>query len=490
MEQKAYDAVVVGAGQNGLSAAVELARAGLSVCVLEANEEIGGGARTLPLTLPGYLHDVCSAIHPMGVVSPFFQTLPLERYGLAWEYPEIALAHPFDDGTAATLQHGVLETARTLGVDEAAYIRLMRPFVEDAPKLFRGLLRPIRIPRYPVRMARFGLQALRSCEAFVRAHFEGPQARALFAGCAAHAFVPLDHPGTASFGLMLVLAGHAIDWPVARGGSRFIVEALAGYLRDLGGEIRTNHVVRSMRDVPASRAVLFDLTPRQVLEIAHDELPAGYRKSLARWRYGPGVFKIDWALDGPIPWKAAACRRAATVHLAGPYEAVAAGEAAVWHGIHAEHPFVLVAQQSLVDPTRAPEGKHTGWAYCHVPHGSDRDMTEVIEAQVERFAPGFRDLILARHTYTAAEMERHNANMIGGDIGGGANTLWQFLARPMPRFDPYATPNERLFLCSSSTPPGGGVHGMCGYHAARSVLRRVFGRKPEHEPEPETETVV
>ena len=477
MERNAYDAVVVGAGQNGLSAAVELARNGLSVCVLEANDEIGGGARTMELTLPGFRHDVCSAIHPMGVVSPFFRELPLEAWGLEWIRTDVALAHPFDDGTAAVLHRDLAATARGLGADEPHYGQLLRPFADRADVLFHEVLRPVRIPKHPFFMARFGLTALRSCEALVHARFETRRARALFAGCAAHALVPLDHPGTASFGLMLLLAGHAADWPVARGGSQSIVAALAGYLRSLGGEIRTGRPVRSLRDLPDARAVLFDLTPRQVLAIASDALPAAYKRHLARWRYGPGVFKIDWALDGPIPWTNEACRRAATVHVAGPYEAVAACESAVWHGRHSDDPFVLVAQQSLVDPTRAPEGRHTGWAYCHVPHGSDRDLTDVVERQIERFAPGFRDRILARHTFTAAGIERHNANMIGGDIGGGANNLWQFLARPLPKFDPYATPNERLYLCSSSTPPGGGVHGMCGYHAARSALGRTFGHR-------------
>jgi phytoene dehydrogenase-like protein len=477
MERTAYDAVVVGAGPNGLSAAVLLARAGLSVCVLEANEEIGGGARTMALTQPGFRHDVCAAIHPMGVASPFFRQLPLEAFGLAWMHADLALAHPLDDGTAAVLATSVEETARSLGPDAASYRRLMQPLVDEAGLLFREILKPIRIPWHPLRMARFGLVALRSCEALVHARFAQAHARALVAGCAAHALVPLDRLGTASFGVVLLLAAHAAGWPVARGGSQAIVAALAGYLRHLGGEIRTGHVVRSLRDVPEARAVLLDLTPRQVLAVAGDDLPAGYRQRLARFRYGPGVFKVDWALDGPIPWTAEACRRAATVHVAGPYDEIAACEDGCWRGVHAERPFVLVAQQSLIDATRAPAGRHTGWAYCHVPHGSTVDMTEAIERQIERFAPGFRDRILARHTFDSAALEAHNANMIGGDIGGGANDLWQFIARPVLTRDPYATPNERLFLCSSSTPPGGGVHGMCGYRAAQTVLHRVFRKE-------------
>jgi len=475
-----YDAVVVGAGPNGLSAAVELARSGVSVLVLEASDEIGGGARSAELTLPGYTHDVCSAIHPVGALSPFFRGLPLDDWGLEWVYPDVALAHPFHDGTAAVLTRSLEETAWGLGSDGPAYERLMRPLVDGADDLFGEILRPIRIPRHPLRLARFGLTAVRSAESVLRSRFQDRDARALFAGCAAHSFVPLDFRGTASFGLVLAVAGHAVDWPYARGGSQAIVDALAGYLRHLGGEIRTGHTVRGMDDIPTARAILFDVTPRQLVSIAGTDLPGRYRRRLSRFKYGPGVFKVDWALDGPIPWMADACRRAGTVHVGGPWEVVAASESASWHGTHPEEPFVLVAQQSLGDPDRAPDGRHTGWAYCHVPHGSDVDMTDAIERQVERFAPGFRDRILGRHTLTAVELEARNANMIGGDVGGGANTLWQFLARPAPRLDPYATPNNRIFLCSSSTPPGGGVHGMCGYHAARSALRNVFGhpRKP------------
>ena len=472
-----YDAVVVGGGPNGLAAAIVLARAGLSVVVLEAREEVGGGCRSAELTEPGFIHDICAAIHPMAVVSPLFRTLPLEEFGLEWAYPELTVAHPFDDGTAAVLRPSLEETARGLGEDGQSYTRLMEPFLRRPDHIFHEILRPIRFPRHPVLMARFGMQALRSAESLIEKRFEGREARALFVGSASHSFVPLDYAGTASYGLALLLAAHAIDWPAAVGGSGRIMEAMAAYLRRMGGEIRTGREVRSMADIPPSRAVLFDLTPRQVLAIAGDDLPRRYRRGLARYRYGPGTFKVDWALDGPIPWRAEACARAGTVHVGGPWEAVAESEAASWGGRHPEKPFVLVAQQSMFDPTRAPEGRHTGWAYCHVPQGSEVDMTDAMEAQIERFAPGFRDRILARHTRNAVELEAYNANMIGGDIGGGANTLRQFLARPVARLDPYATPNERLFLCSSATPPGGGVHGMCGFHAARSALRRVFDRK-------------
>lgn len=477
MSETFFDAVIVGSGPNGLSAAIEMARAGLSVCVLEAKETIGGGARTAELTAPGFHSDICSAIHPIGVVSPFFKTLPLESWGVEWVYPPIALAHPFDDGGAALMYKSLEATAETLAPDGESYRDLMKPMLDHGDAFFNEILRPVRLPRHPLLMARFGLMGLRSCASLARTRFRGPRAKALFAGCAAHCVLPLNHAATASFGLVLALAAHAIGWPCARGGSQKIIDALAACLKSHGGQILTNHPVKTMRDLPASRAVLFDLTPRQVVEIAGDELPSGYRNKLSRFRYGPGIFKIDWALDGPVPWKNEDASRAATVHLGGTIDEIAQSEYEMWHGRHAERPFVLFTQQSMFDTTRAPAGKHTGWAYCHVPHGSDVDMTERIEAQVERFAPGFRDLILARHTITATQLEQHNPNMIGGDIGGGANDIIQFLARPIPRFNPYSTPNERLYICSSSTPPGGGVHGMCGHLAAKSALRRLFGIK-------------
>jgi phytoene dehydrogenase-like protein len=474
-----YDGVVVGAGPNGLAAAIVLARAGLSVVILEANDTIGGGARTRELTLPGFHHDVCSAIHPMALVSPFLQQLPLAGFGLEWRYSTVAIAHPLDDGTAGALQQSVDVTAASLGPDGKSYRSLMGPLAEHAGKLFSEILRPVRpVPHHPLVMARFGLHALRSAQS-VAGRFETDRARALFAGCAAHSFLPLDRAGSAAFGLVLALAGHATGWPAALGGSEAITQAMAGYFRSLGGEIVTSRRVTSMADLPKSRAVLFDLTPRQLAAVAGDVLPERYRRKLQRFRYGPGVFKIDWALDGPIPWTAVECRTAATVHVGGTIEEVARHESAVWEGRSTDRPFVLVAQQSLIDETRAPAGKHTGWAYCHVPAGSTEDMTVVIEQQIERFAPGFRDLILARHTMNTAEYEAHDANFVGGDIAGGANDLRQFLARPFPAFDPYATPDPRLFICSSSTPPGGGVHGMCGYWAGVSALKRVFHLRPD-----------
>ena len=444
------------------------------MCVLEAKETIGGGARTEELTEAGFLHDICSAIHPVGVVSPFFNSIDLQRWGVEWVYPKAELAHPFDDGEAALLFKSLAATGETLGADARAYSELMGPLVERADKLIGGILQPIRFPRHPLVMLRFGLSALCSARGLADLRFKEHKAKALLAGCAAHGVVPIEKLGTASFGLVLILSGHAIGWPCAREGSQKIITALASCLTSLGGEIRVNHEVRSMRDLPSARAVLFDLTPRQIVQIAGDELPPGYQRKLAGFRYGPGVFKIDWSLDGPVPWKAGECAQAATVHLAGTIEEIAAGEDEVWRGHHPERPFVLFAQQSLFDSSRAPSGKHTGWAYCHVPHGSTEDMTERIERQVERFAPGFRDLIRERHMMTAMDVERHNPNMIGGDIGGGANNLWQFIMRPVAKLDPYSTSNEKIFICSSSTPPGGGVHGMCGYHAARSALSRVF----------------
>jgi phytoene dehydrogenase-like protein len=471
---ESYDATVVGAGPNGLAAATVLARAGLSTVLLEGNDTIGGGARSAELTLPGFIHDICSAIHPMAVVSPFMRTLPLAEHGLEWRYSPAAIAHPLDDGTAAVLDESLEATAQKLGADGDAWRRLMKPLASHADALFEEILRPIRlVPRHPFVLARFGIDALRSGAAIAK-RFHTDHGRALFGGCAAHAFVPLDWAGSASFGIVLALAGHATGWPCARGGSVAIANAMASYFRSLGGEIRTSHRVTSLRDVPPSRAVIFDVTPRQLAAIAENDLPPAYLGKLRRFRYGPGVFKVDFALDGPIPWRAEECTRSATVHVGGTFEQIAEHEAAIWRGMTTKKPFVLVAQQSMFDDTRAPAGKHTGWAYCHVPHGSTEDMTDVIESQIERFAPGFRDRILAKHTRNAAQYEAHNPNMIGGDIAGGANNLVQFVMRPFPSLDPYATPNPRLFIGSSSTPPGGGVHGMCGYWAAQSALKRVF----------------
>jgi phytoene dehydrogenase-like protein len=472
-----WDAVVVGSGPNGLAAAITLALAGCRVLVFEAQATIGGGTRSAELTLPGVVHDVCSAVHPLGVSSPFFGTLfstggPAGGLGLEWVYPLAAVAHPFDDGTAAVLERSIAATGETLGPDSAAYARLMAPLVDGWQALVPDLLGPLPLPpHHPLALARFGLKAVRSASGLARSTFAGERARGLFAGLAAHSMLPLERPLSAAFGLVLGAAGHAVGWPMARGGSQRIADALAACLRLLGGEIAAGRPVGSLDELPPARAVLLDITPRQVLRLAGDRLPAGYRRALRRYRYGPGAFKVDWALDGPIPWRAAECGRAATVHLGGTLAEIAASERAAWQGTPAERPYVLLVQPTLFDPSRAPHGVHTAWAYCHVPNGSPFDMTERIEAQVERFAPGFRDRILARSVMPPAELERHDANYVGGDIAGGVQDLRQQYARPAARLVPYATPVDGLFLCSSSTPPGAGVHGMCGYHAARAVLR-------------------
>jgi phytoene dehydrogenase-like protein len=480
-----YDALVVGSGPNGLAAAILLARAGCSVLLIEAEKAVGGGTRSAELTLPGFVHDICSAIHPMAVVSPFFRALPLGEFGLRWVHPDAPFAHPLDDGTAAILERSVDETARGLGKDAAAYKALMGPLIEHADLLFPDILGPLRFPLHPLVMGRFGLLAMRSAVGLARGSFEGAAAKALFAGSAAHATLPLEQPFSAAIGVALSTVGHAAGWPCAEGGSRAIANALAGYFMSLGGEIELGRRVRSMKDLPAARAVLLDLTPRQIVRIAGESLPSGYVRRLERFRYGPSVFKVDWALDGPIPWRAPGCTRAATVHLGGTLEEIAAAEAATFRGERVEKPYVLIAQQSLFDRTRAPEGKHTGWGYCHVPHGSTIDMTAIIEAQVERFAPGFRDRILARSIMSPAAFEAYNENYIGGDISGGVADIFQLFNRPVTRLDPYSTPDPRLYICSSSTPPGAGVHGMCGYFAATAALRQVFGRKVDlSEPSP------
>jgi phytoene dehydrogenase-like protein len=454
-----------------LAAAITLARAGRPVLVLEAEETAGGGARSAELTLPGFVHDLCSAIYPLGVGSPFFRSLPAAEHGLAWSFPEAAVAHPFDDGTVVVLERSVEETGKQLGRDAVAYQGLMGPLVAACDALMVELLGPLRPPRHPILFARFGLRAMRSASGLAQGLFKDERARGFFAGLAAHSTLPLEFPFTASFGLVLGILGHAFGWPVARGGAQRITDAMTSYLRTLGGEVRTARRVESVEELAGAQGVLFDVTPRQLLRILGDQFPQGYGRQLEQYRYGPGAFKVDWALDGPIPWKAPACGRAATVHLGATLEEIAASERAAWNGQHTERPYVLVGQQSLVDPTRAPEGKQTAWGYCHVPNASTFDMTERIEAQIERFAPGFHDRVLARSVMTPARFEQHNANLVGGDIAGGACDLRQLFTRPAPRLVPYSTPVRGLYICSSSTPPGGGVHGMCGYHAARAALR-------------------
>lgn len=468
---KRWDAVVIGSGPNGLAAAVALAQKGRSVIVYEAEDTIGGGTRSAELTLPGFIHDVCSAVHPMAASSPFFETLPLKAHGLEWIDPPSPLAHPLDDGTAVMLEKSLDATADNLGPDAKAWRSLVSPFIGGWDGLKRDLLGPIGLPRHPFLMGWFGLSAFRSAVSLANSDFKGVRAKAMFSGLAGHSMLPLEQLTSTAIGLVLGIVAHAFGWPIPRGGSQQIANALASYLRSLGGEIVTGTRITSLDQLPEARAVLCDLTPRGLLAIADDKLPPSFRKKLENYRYGVAAFKLDYALDGRIPWKAAEVSRAGTVHLGGTIEEMAAAERAPWEGKHAEKPFVLLAQPSLFDPTRAPEGKHTVWAYCHVPNGSDFDMTERIENQIERFAPGFRDRVIARSVRPPSVMEKHNANLVGGDINGGVQDLRQLFFRPTRQM--YSTPVEGLYLCSSSTPPGGGVHGMCGYFAAQAALKHL-----------------
>ena len=473
LPKKEYDAIVVGSGPNGLAAAIAMQQSGLSVLLIEGKNEIGGGLATQELTLPGFLHDTCSAIHPLAAGSPFFQTLPLADHGLQLIDPFIAAAHPFDEGRAAVLKGGVAETARLLGRDENAYRALVNEVVEDWPLIDRDALAPLHFPKHPLAMARFGLKALHSALQ-VSKRFGTKEAKGLWAGMAAHSLQPLTNLATSAIGLVLLAVGHRQGWPVPLGGSHTIARALASYFVSIGGKIETGFYVKSLRQLPSSHAVLFDVTPQQLLQIAGHRFSSLYKWQLERFRYGMGVFKIDWALDDAIPFTAPECRQAGTIHLGGTIEEIAAGEKATSKGHHAKTPFVLLAQQSLFDASRAPAGKHTAWAYCHVPNGSTEDMTKAIEDQVERFAPGFRERILGRHTMNTAQMQAYNPNYIGGDINGGVIDLRQLFTRPALRLSPYRTSAKGLYICSSSTPPGGGVHGMCGYHAAKQALNDIF----------------
>ena len=453
--------MVIGSGPNGLAAAILLARAGHAVTVYEGAPTIGGGARSAELTLPGFVHDICSAVHPLAVCSPCFEQFPLMEHGLEWVHPDAPLAHPFDDGTAAVLERSISRTASNLGNDGEAWRALFEPLADAWPRLRHDVLAPLGVPRHPLLFAKFGMAALRPARRLAETRFRGTPARALFAGMAAHSTLPLEAPLSAAVGLVLGVCAHTAGWPFPRGGAQRIADALAGYLRSLGGEIRTSSPVTSMPDAPV---VLCDVTPRQMLELAGMSFRAPFRTALARYRYGPGAFKVDWALDSPIPWRAPACARAGTVHLGGTLPEIAA-----WESQHTGPPFVLLVQHTLFDATRAPTARHTAWAYCHVPNASTVDMTDAIEAQVERFAPGFRRRILGRHVFNPAGLESHNPNLVGGDFNGGAMDPAQFFLRPTRRL--YRTPLPAVWFCGSSTPPGGGVHGMCGFHAASKFLK-------------------
>lgn len=476
MKNLQYDAVVVGSGPNGLAAAILLAQNNLSVLLVEANEEIGGGVRSAELTLPGFTHDICSAIHPLTIASPFFKTLPLDKFGLEFIQPPASLAHPLDDGSAVLLKTSVDETARNLGIkDVKSYKRLVSGLARNFDKLTSDILAPLKLPRNPFFMAAFGLKAFHSAKGLTDYYFKGERGRALFGGIAAHSMIPLEDIPSAAYGLVLTLAAHSVGWGFPKGGAKNLSRALAEYFISLGGKIEPNFRVENIDELPKSKAVLFDLTPRQIVKVAGHRLPENYKNRLEKYRYGAGVFKMDFALSDPIPWRAKECFEAATVHIGGTFAEVALSEREHNDGKISEKPFVLLAQHTLFDASRAPENKHTAWAYCHVPNGFGGDMTARIENQIERFAPGFKDCILAKSVITPADLQRHNANNIGGDINGGAGNLAQLFTRPVAKINPYIIPSKGLYICSASTPPGGGVHGMCGYHAAKTVLKKSFG---------------
>jgi phytoene dehydrogenase-like protein len=466
-----YDAVVVGAGPNGLAAAITLSRRFDAVLLLEAAKTVGGGVRSAALTLPGFIHDVCSTVQPLSLASPFFRQLDLQQCGLEWVQPEIPLAHPFEDGSALFLHRSLEVTADALGPDGKAYKTLLQPFVDHERLLLADILQPLHFPENPLLMARFAFHALRSLRNLVETQFQSNRTRALFAGLAAHAMIPLEQTATAAFGIVLATLAHTVGWPIIKGGSQKLADALADCFRNGGGEIITGRHIDSAADLPKAAAYFFDVTPRQLINMSGLGLSDGYRKRLARFRYGPGVFKMDWALKEPIPWKSDICRKAGTVHLGGSLEEIAASIRDVHAGKEPPSPYIILAQQSLFDPSRAPAGGHTAWAYCHVPHGSAADMSVLIENKIERYAPGFREVILAKSVFSAAAMEQYNTNYVGGDINGGLQDLSQLYTRPIASLNPYRTSVKNIYLCSSSTPPGGGVHGLCGYYATQSVCK-------------------
>ncbi|WP_273211708.1 phytoene desaturase family protein [Runella zeae] len=468
-----YDAVVVGSGPNGLAAAITLQQAGLRVLIVEAKNTIGGGLRTAELTLPGFKHDICSAIHPMAAASPFFNSIPLEKHGLEYIYPSISAAHPFDNGTSAVLTRSLQETASLLGHDEGNYLSLIGSVKSQWESLLPQILGPLSFPKDPIGLAKFGLNALQPAT-WLAKKFNNEATKGLWAGMAAHSILPLSQFTTSAIGLVLMTASHAKGWPIPKGGSQQLANALGSYFQSIGGKIQTNFYVSALSQLPSSKAILFDITPRQLLQIAGHRFSSIYRWQLQKYRYGMGVFKVDWALAEAVPFTSSDCRLAGTLHLGNTLEEIVHSEQATWQGQHPSRPFVLLGQQSLFDVTRAPAGKQVLWGYCHVPHGSTKDMTPFIENQIERFAPGFKDRILARHTFNTSQIEEYNPNYIGGDINGGVIDWRQLFTRPALRWSPYRTSIKGLYLCSSSTPPGGGVHGMCGYHAAKQALKDVF----------------
>ncbi|MEX2605064.1 MAG: NAD(P)/FAD-dependent oxidoreductase [Gracilimonas sp.] len=470
-----FDAVVVGSGPNGLSAAVRLSQKGLKVLVLEAKSTVGGGTRTEELTEPGFYHDVCAAVLPTTISSPYLKTLALDRFGLEFIHPEIPFVHPFEDGDAIAIYRSLDKTIDQLGEDGTNYQRLYGSIVKNWDALSEDIFGSLRIPKHPLKMARFGWYGAFSAKHLSNSLFNMPKTKAMFAGCAAHSIVPLNKAFTSSFGLVLGAAAHTVGWPVAKGGTGSVSKALTTLLKSLGGTIQTNYPVHSLSDIPPAKTILFDLTPHQIVQIVGNQLPLSYKNALRNYKYGPGSFKMDWALSEPVPWSNEQCRKTGTLHLGGSFNEIAASEQAVWDGNHAEKPYVLVSQPSLFDDTRAPNGKHTLWAYCHVPNGSEQDMTEVIETQIERFAPGFRDTIISRKSINAQAYQNYNANYVGGDINGGAQFFRQLFGRPVFKWNPYKIPDNAMYICSASTPPGGGVHGMPGYHAAQSALKNEFG---------------
>lgn len=471
-----FDAVVVGAGPNGLAAAILLRQNGLSVLLVEAKNDIGGGLRSAELTLPGFLHDVCSSIHPLAVASPFLKTLPLNEFGLTYINPEIILAHPFNENNAAVIYKDVYQTAELLSIDKQSYLDLLLPFMADWPKIVPNILGPFDIPQYPYSLIRNGWTMLKSADQLVK-RFRSEHTRALFGGIAAHSIQPLTNRATAAITLILTANGHLNGWPFPMGGARSLGNALAAYFKSLGGLIETNLPINNLKQLPSSKITLFDISPPNLLKIAGHLFPSYYKRILEKYRYGPGIFKVDWALNEPIPFSANECKVAATVHLGNSYKEIATAEQAVWNGKKPVNPFVILTQPSIFDNSRNTSGKHTAWGYCHVPNGSTLDMTEAIEKRVESFAPGFKDIILARHTMNTIDLEAYNSNYVGGDINGGVLDLRQLLARPILSRSPYKTPAKGIYLCSASTPPGGGVHGMCGYHAAKRALIECFGYK-------------